>query len=318
MAETEKESKDWWDKLDIILKSAVGIVTALTVALVGFLGSSIITHQQNVDANLRTHQQDVEANLRVYTELMSRREEADTSLRKEMFNTIITKFLEPASSKRPDKTILDLEMLAYNFHDSLDLGPLFKDVQRQLGRNPLPGQKKQYLDRLTKVTRDVIDKQIAMLEEAGAKLDGMVTFNKLKEEPAGVHVIDDYITVKTSAGPQYTVTRKKVSVEALNFDRDKKEMRVRLTIWPQQNNDEAEVDALFWVGFFDFPMLDNVRLPQGYRCSIALREFEDEYAEITLVYFPSSRASLKEKPFYDEILYNLSNPPQRQDTNPPR
>src|SRR5262245_66517477 len=120
---------------------------------------------------------------------MSRREESDTSLRKEMFNTIITKFLEPASSKRPDKMILDLEMLAYNFHDSLDLGPLFKDVQRQLVRNPLASQKKQYVDRLTKVTRGVSDQQIAMFGEAGAKLDGVANFNKLTVEPAGLHVI---------------------------------------------------------------------------------------------------------------------------------
>src|SRR5215475_11327586 len=98
MEETANKAMDRWDKLDIILKFAGGVMTALAVALVGFLGSRFLSQRQ-----------DVEANFRLYTELMSKREEADTSLRKEMFNTIITKFLEPASSKRPDKMILDLE-----------------------------------------------------------------------------------------------------------------------------------------------------------------------------------------------------------------
>jgi hypothetical protein len=94
----------------------------------------------------------------------------------------------------------------------------------------------------------------------------------------------------------------------LRIDREKREMQVRLVENTSQK--ATGTDALFWVGFFDFPMLDNVRLSQGYRCSIVLREFEGESAEITLVHFPSSRASLKEKPFYDEILYKLRNPPR--------
>jgi hypothetical protein len=283
-------------------------MTALAVALVGFLGSRFLAQRQ-----------DVEANFRLYTELMSRREEADTSLRKEMFNSIITNFLKPASSKQPDKMILNLELLAYNFHDSLDLGPLFKDVYRHLDKDHPLGRNKQYVQRLVKLTRDVVDKQVAMVEEAGVKLDGRITFSELKANPGGIKVIDYPISVKVEDGTQHTVARKQVSVEVLRTDPDKQELQVRLVVRTPPNNAEAEADVLFWVGFFDFPMLDNVRLPHGYRCSIALREFEkDGSAEITFVHFPSSRASLKEKPFYDEILYNLRNPPQPQDTNPPR
>lgn len=304
MAEIKEKTRDRWDKLDIILKFTGGALTALTVALVGFLGSRFLAQRQ-----------DVETNLRLYTELMSRREEADTSLRKEMFNSIITNVLKPASSKQPDKMVLNLELLAYNFHDSLDLAPLFKHVNRQLYKNPFPEQRKQYVDRLVKLTRDVIEKQVAMVEEAGVKRDAVITFSDLKVKPGGIKVFEDSFPVKVDNGLQYTSTRQQVSVEVLRIDREKRELLVRLIGRTPQNNDE--VDMLFWVGFFDFPMLDNVRLPQGYRCSIVLREFQDENAEITLVHFPSSRASLKEKPFYDEILYNLRNPPQRQAANSP-
>jgi hypothetical protein len=52
-------------------------------------------------------------------------------------------------------------------------------------------------------------------------------------------------------------------------------------------------------------MIDNVRLPHGHRCAIVVRKFGDPNVEITLVYFPGSRASLKEKPFYDEAMHDL-------------
>jgi hypothetical protein len=68
MVEMTKKTRDGWDKLDIILKFAGGVMTALAVALVGLMGSRYLAEQQ-----------DIETNTRLYTELMSRREEADTS-----------------------------------------------------------------------------------------------------------------------------------------------------------------------------------------------------------------------------------------------
>ena len=61
----------------------------------------------------------------------------------------------------------------------------------------------------------------------------------------------------------------------------------------------------FYVGFFDFPMIDNTRLNNGNGVAVVLTDFEDQFAKISLVYFPEGRASLKEKPFYDEIVERL-------------
>jgi hypothetical protein len=36
-----------------------------------------------------------------------------------------------------------------------------------------------------------------------------------------------------------------------------------------------------------------------------LRKFGNPTAQLTLVYFPGSRASLKEKPFFDEAMRDL-------------
>ena len=282
----ESKNGEGRDKLDVVLKLVSALGTAVVVALVGIFGSMFLAQRQ-----------EKETNLRLYTELMSKREEADTSLRKEMFNSIITNFLKPASDEQPDKQVLNLELLAYNFHDSLDLAPLFKDVYKKLSEKP--EQNTQYIDRLKRVTRDVIAKQIAMLAEAGGKRDGGIAFADLDTKPAGVTVTDDLISVK-STQPGGETTQKQLRIEVLSRDLEKQELRVRLIVRTPPDTDD--VDATFNVGFFDFPMLDNVRLPQGLRCAIVLNEFAKDNADFTFVYFPGSRASLKEKPYYDEII----------------
>lgn len=286
-----KPKRDAWDKADIVLKFVGALGTAIVVGLVGIFGSSFLARQQ-----------EAETNLRLYTELMSRREEADTSLRKEMFNSIITNFLKPSADEPPEKRVLNLELLAYNFHDSLDLGPLFKDVYKALEANPTRNQP--YIDRLTRVTRDVVDKQVAMLAEAGGRRDGNIIFEQLKDKPGGVTVMDNMITVKSDQ--DQSLVQKQVRIEVLSVNTEKQELNVRLIV--RSSPDTYEADAVFTVGFFDFPMLDNIRLPGGSRCAIVLNTFDPEFADFTFVYFPGTRASLKEKPYYDEILLNLKRP----------
>ncbi|MGI8917354.1 MAG: hypothetical protein ACR2H6_02045 [Pyrinomonadaceae bacterium] len=286
-----KPGRDSWDKIDIIFKFVGALGTAVVVGLVGIFGSSFLARQQ-----------EAETNLRLYTELMSKREEADTSLRKEMFNSIITNFLKPSANQPPEKRVLNIEMLAYNFHDSLDLGPLFKDVYNELEANRARNQP--YIDRLTRVTRDVVDKQVAMLAEAGGKRDGNIIFEKLKDQPGGVTVMDNYITVKSDQ--DQSLVQKQVRIEVLQVNPEKQELSVRLIV--RSSPDTYEADAVFTVGFFDFPMLDNIRLPGGSRCAVVLNTFDPEFADFTFVYFPGTRASLKEKPYYDEILLNLKRP----------
>jgi hypothetical protein len=294
MADTQAKSRDTWDKLDIILRFVGAVGTAVVVGCVGFFGSHFLARRE-----------DAETDLRLYTELMSKREEADTLLRKEMFNSIITNFLKPASLEQPDQAVLNLELLAHNFHDSLDLGPLFKDVYKNLAEHR--EKNAEYIDRLEKVTQEVTAKQVAMLEEAGGKRDMSIAFADLTPDSGGVTVMDDVMEAKSGEAGGAT-TKQQVMIQVLGVDRARKELKVRLLVKTLPGSDETY--AAFTVGFFDFPMLDNVRLPQGHRCAIVLNQFEDASADFTFVYFPGSRASLKEKPYYDEILYNLRRQPQ--------
>ncbi len=86
-----------------------------------------------------------------------------------------------------------------------------------------------------------------------------------------------------------------------------RELKVRLEIrTPLDTLGNFEInEGEFWVGFFDFPMIDNTRLARDQRCAVVLNAFEEESADITLTYFPGSYASLKEKPYYQEVVEKL-------------
>jgi hypothetical protein len=52
-------------------------------------------------------------------------------------------------------------------------------------------------------------------------------------------------------------------------------------------------------------MIDNTRLIGGYRCAIVLNNFSDYSADLTFVMFPGEYASLKEKPYYSEVIESV-------------
>src|SRR4029077_7734993 len=106
-----------WAKVSGLLRD---LATPLTVAIVGLLASIYVNPQQALEANQRA-----------FAELVSQRESADTNLRIEMFKTVLSGFLTQGTGGVSDQ-ILKLEILAYNFNESMDLGPLFRDVFRRV------------------------------------------------------------------------------------------------------------------------------------------------------------------------------------------
>lgn len=269
-------------------------LTPLSVAFVGILGTQYLEHQQGVETNVR-----------VYADLMSRREQADSDLRKDMFKSILDSFLTPGSDA-PEQRVLKLELLAYNFHESLDLSPLFKQVYAEISTRP--SENKPYLDRLSKVASEVTSRQIGILAEAGASVAKNVDFEELSNHPEGIRVLDQELKLpgEPNEGNDPDLAARRFRLEVLYRDPVRKELRVRLQISPPgHSNESPEVDTTFWIDYFDFPMIDNTRITHGQRCAAVLTGFEATSAEITLVYFPGSRASLKEKPYYDEVIHEL-------------
>lgn len=304
MADSEKSG---WDKASIILQPVGGLLTALAVALLGILGSASLDKSQSQDAKLK-----------LYTELMSRREQSDTALREDMFKSIVGTFLTPSTAKLEQK-VLSLELLAYNFHESLELAPLFKHVRREVDASNDP-QKEEYRARLEKVAKEVAGKQIEVLQESGTSRESSIDFLELQAHPEGIKVLDECFPMHSEdaameAVQQLPAAGKPASnprcIRASVIDQDPKTQGLSIRL--ESNTPEGEkVDQLFWVDFYDLPMVDNTRLSHDERFAVALRTFTKTTAQLAFVYFPGSHAGLKDKPFYDDMLHQLELSPEDQ------
>jgi len=293
----QRKKRDFWEKFALVLQSSGGLLTALTVAIIGFIGSSYLKDRELAENASRERMQAYETNVRIYTELMSRREESESALRKDMFVSIIQSFLRPGASTL-DESVLNLELLSYNFHESLNLKPLFVFLQKKI-RDSNDPQKRAYLDRLHMVATEISRKQMLVLEGAGQKTDRIIDLDNLQQNPGGFPLEAATLTLDG-------ITRQ-FSLFVLAADREAREINVRLEIKTTRDTlGELDTSAVeFRVGYFDFPMIDNTRLTHDQRAAVVLNAFEDGSADVTLAYFPGSYASLKEKPYYQEVVQKL-------------
>lgn len=53
-------------------------------------------------------------------------------------------------------------------------------------------------------------------------------------------------------------------------------------------------------------MIDTTRLSNDQRAAVVLTDMNQDGAGLSQMYFPGSRASLREKPYYEEILHKLA------------
>ena len=138
--ENDKKDKDLWDKLAASAKF-IGAVAAI-------IGSVLIPYYLHSNAEENRKAQ-------MYAQIMTEREQADTSLRSEMFKTLITNYLgkftgeketEEMDSKPPsmseqetDETkygnilynkVMFLSLLTKNFQEYFNVKPLFEQLYR--------------------------------------------------------------------------------------------------------------------------------------------------------------------------------------------
>jgi hypothetical protein len=287
-----KKRRDSWDKLDILMHPMGGLLTAVAIATLGFITSSALSTRQAMDTNTR-----------LYTELMSKREESESALRKDMCVTILNSFVSPGD-KGLDGSMLNLEMLAYNFHETLNLKPLFDEMRRRVdeaqaeAKTPAArAESAAYRDRLEGMAREIVRRQMIVLEGVGKRFDRAID---LTEDPSGTSLDPETLTL---GGDSLTF-----SIDVLGVDRINKEIEIGLNIeTPDPEKGRQTKVATFGVGYFDFPLIDNTRLAGGDRCSVVLNHFSDQSADITLVLFPGTYASLMEKPYYNEVIESILN-----------
>jgi len=296
MSEEPVKKRDRWDKIDILMRPMGGLLTAAALTVLGFITSSALSQRQAVDTNTR-----------LYTELMSRREESESALRKDMCVSIINSFVNPRDTGL-SASVLNLEMLAYNFHESLNLKPLFEEMRRRVMReqgeaktSAARAENAAYLDRLESMAREIVRRQMIVLEGVGKRFDRTID---LTGDPGGTSLEPATLTLD---GVPTTF-----AIDVLDVDRANREIRIGLNIeTPDPEQGRQTKVATFGVSYFDFPMIDNTRLIGGQRCSVVLNSISDQSADITLVLFPGTYASLKEKPYYNEVIESVLNANKR-------
>jgi hypothetical protein len=291
--------RDGWDKAAIVLQPVGGLLTAVAVAVLGFWTSSWLRDREARESALRERMQTSETNARLYSELISKREESESALRKDMFTSIINSFLGGGAGNL-DQKVLNLELLVYNFHESLNLKPLFLHLARQVRESP---QRAEYLSRLNRVAEEVTKKQMLVIEEGGAAFDASVDGKSLSLlGPDGESQLPYLARDLVADG-----VARNFKLEVLGFDKVNEQVEFRVTVRTAEPTGAETISTEFWTGHFDFPMIDNTRLPHDQRLAVVLNNFDaaDGRADVTLVYFPGKYAGLREKPYYDEVLAKL-------------
>ncbi len=270
-----------------VLKASGGLLTAVTIAFVGYYTNNSL---EKMKAS--------ETRAQLYAELMSKREESESALRKDMFVSIIGSFLDHSSDDL-DKKVLNLELLAYNFHEALNLKPLFIHVAKQV--NAVKGERRQdYQQRLERVAHEVTRKQVTVLGSAGAVFDRVIDLEALRANPYGMPLEEETLEVEG--------IKRIFRIYVLKEDPEMHEIQVRLTVaTPDAEGHEKTEVTEFWVSAFDFPMIDNVRLLPDQRCTIVLNRYDQKSAYISVVYYPGGYASLKERPYFHEVVNKLIN-----------
>ncbi len=190
---SDKPKRDW---VEIGLKAFTPIVAGLLIAWAGFVSnytlSSISNNQQSA---------------RLITELQIRREQAESDLRKDVFDQTLQAFL--LKNQQPDnsiagmsKQLLRLELLALNFGDSLSLSPLFAEFREDLKnikpkKNEIPNFQEargELRKRLYSLARRVASAQVSSLHQHGVtkKINvPLVTYNEKGVTPCTSLLYED-------------------------------------------------------------------------------------------------------------------------------
>ena len=306
-------------------RPVIDLVKALALPLV----TLVLGYWFNASLNER---QQMDTNTRLYIEMQGRREEADSNLRKDMFNSILQTFMtrDPALRITSEEVIrqqtLSLELLAANFHESLDIAPLFKDVERRIALEQR-STNMELRQRLESVALQVIERQLTTMADVGSVERGDAMAAKLKAPGSAAFLVFGARAVPNPAiNPGEGTSRlcltmkaddgsthyRQFTLDLTGLDERQREVMVRLVVTKPITNVQCqqatldlvanvEVDTNFSVGLFDFPMIDNTRLSNNQRAAVSLIALTPDVLSLKVAYFPSSRASLKDKPYYEEM-----------------
>jgi hypothetical protein len=263
------------------------------------------TQRQLNDTRAQNQRQIEDARLRLYTELLSTREQADTSVRKGIFDKVLDTYLKPGSQDLEAK-IVALELLTVNFNDSLDLSPLFWELDRELQR--LPKQRRTALEeQLERIAWNVKARQIETLQLSGKLAEVPVDLEQLPTQ--GPIINEDFsFDDPDPFAPKGRKLTRHFQVEILEHQPALRRVLARVQ---ERVRNEEEKQWVFWVDAFDFPLVNFTKVSKAERFTLQLTQYHRgrSSAQVALIYFPSARSGIKDKPFIDEVISDLLREP---------
>jgi hypothetical protein len=243
--------------------------------------------------------------VRLYTELLSKREESDTLVRRQLFDRLMGSYLAP-NSNDIRKRLVALDLLSLNFHESLNLSPLFWELAgdiAQLAPGAQRDEDQRYLDR---VAQQVKTREASLLEVDGTRykvdVDLDTDFQSTAKQTS--HFSFPRVRDPGEVADANQPAQRAFDLVVLNHDPLKRAVQISVS----SGGDAAKT---FWVDPYDFPLVNFSRVSRNERYAVILSRYEpqNQFAELTLLYFPSWRSGAKDRPYLDELITQLQPAP---------
>lgn len=279
--------------------------------------------------------------------LRNQREESETNLRSAMFRELVGPLLQSEAGEavatgaqadlpRAQRLALLAELLALNFHEHFELGPLLRYV------DTLPGQTEEARQRLRSTSRRVISRQLAPLlstamsnsernpafieislnADASEPADRPISCAVPEPDPNGsASAVTSTLTLNCSS------TAMGAPLRIVSPDgKDSLQVNIRAVSWATQTvgiyaallgaNGESPAHnppIEFTLSPYSFPFSDNTLLPSGNRFGIYLTRIDDipdvaRVMRLSFVWFPKDFVPPRERPFDLDVSASSPSP----------
>jgi hypothetical protein len=327
-AEPRDRGRDWRSNVrfvaDVVQSLAVPLLT-VAVTVVGLYATNTLKEREIAIATENNAQS-----------LRNQREESETNLRSAMFRELVGPLLQSeaavtgaqADLPRAQRLALLAELLALNFHEHFELGPLLRYV------DTLPGQSDEARQRLRSTSRRVISRQLAPLLSTAVSEESQrnpafleISLNSDASEPADKLLSCALPPLPDGQAPDAPLKSGSVTLTCSSSaagaplriaspdGQDSLQVNVRAVSWAAQtvgiysvllgpgNEVQAHTPPIeFTLSPYSFPFSDNTLLPSGNRFGIYLTRIDDipqvaRIMRLSFVWFPRDFVPPRERPF---------------------
>jgi hypothetical protein len=255
--------------------------------------------------------------------IQSQREQAESQLRANMFNSLISPIAGPQTGDKPmpvDRELILTELLALNFNENFEMKPLMEDAIRRIASEKRVNAKdgEDPREPLWSIARRIAERQKASIGREWSASDAV---------PAGCQVYYLNLDARTerhgepvSAGadcqvsaafgdiinlkaPDGNYTLRMVAVHP-NWEDQTIKVSTQPFLSKQANPKPTDTQYNFILTWLDLPLTDNTLLPDGNRYATYMRSFYNDFqtVSVTIMWFPKGYFTPRERPLnYNEV-----------------